>query len=219
MSKRAKLIPIYDATVPVACTITNAEYPSIEVVEPHQGRDDLGRAHDRRTGASVPRSPRGQRGPQDLCRRRRRCCEFWGFEILMDLMRRASVGRTTRGLGTVERTPHVLRIWWTDLTVKTPVSRARWESPHRSHSSSSLQSLRLAARGLCGRARGAGVAFIGVGIARSPPTDSSPPYIMTNSDASSLRTAGIFVAGSLGVGMALDIIIGDRYPHRRGGSA
>lgn len=78
-----QLIPIYDETAPMACTITNAEIPErIELVE--RMRDAL---------SAIERTPTGLllHFPDQAALRsdlatfvidEKRCCQFWGFDIL-----------------------------------------------------------------------------------------------------------------------------------------
>ena len=81
MPKR-KLIPIYDDTAPIACTITNAEIPErIELVE-----------RMRAAMTAIDRTPTGLllHFPEDEAVRadlatfavdEKRCCQFWGFDV------------------------------------------------------------------------------------------------------------------------------------------
>ena len=78
-----RLIPIYDDTVPVACTITQAEIPErVELLE-----------RMRIALSTIERTPTGLvlHFPADAAVRsdlatfvvdEKRCCEFWGFDIL-----------------------------------------------------------------------------------------------------------------------------------------
>ena len=78
-----KLIPIYDDTAPVACTISNAEIPErIELIE-----------RMRTAMTSIDRTATGlllhfpDRAPvrADLATfavDEKRCCQFWGFDVI-----------------------------------------------------------------------------------------------------------------------------------------
>ncbi len=78
-----RLIPIYDDTVPIACTIANAEIP-----------DRVALVERMRAGLRmIERTPAGLllHFPDDTALRsdlatfvidEKRCCQFWGFEIL-----------------------------------------------------------------------------------------------------------------------------------------
>ena len=80
--RERKLIPLYDDTAPISCTITNAEVPErIELIE-----------RMRATMTSVDRTPTGLllHFPDDDAVRadlglfavdEKRCCQFWGFAI------------------------------------------------------------------------------------------------------------------------------------------
>jgi len=81
--RKPKLIPIYDATAPIACTITNAEIPErVELIERMRARV-----------ASVDRTATGMllHFPDDPTIRddlatfavdEKRCCQFWGFAVV-----------------------------------------------------------------------------------------------------------------------------------------
>jgi hypothetical protein len=77
------LIPIYDETAPIACTITNAEIPErVALIE--RMRDAL---------ATIERTPTGLllHFPDDAAVQddlaafavdEKRCCQFWGFAVV-----------------------------------------------------------------------------------------------------------------------------------------
>jgi hypothetical protein len=81
--RERKLLPIYDDTVPIACTITNAEIPErVALIE--RMRDAL---------ATIDRTPTGLllHFPDDAAVRadladfavdEKRCCQFWGFDVI-----------------------------------------------------------------------------------------------------------------------------------------
>ena len=77
-----KLIPIYDDTAPIACTISNAEIPErIELIE-----------RMRAAMTSIDRTPTGlllhfpgddaiRADLADFAVDEKRCCQFWGFAV------------------------------------------------------------------------------------------------------------------------------------------
>lgn len=80
-----RLVPLYDATAPIACTITPGEIPArIELVERiRQHMTSL----ERTEHGLLLHFPRCADIEADLHRfatDEKRCCEFWGFEIHAD---------------------------------------------------------------------------------------------------------------------------------------
>jgi hypothetical protein len=77
-----KLIPLYDATAPVACTITSDEIPArVELIE--RMRSNLDQVERTEYGLLL-RFPALDDIESDLNRfaiDEKRCCEFWGFEV------------------------------------------------------------------------------------------------------------------------------------------
>ena len=77
-----KLIPIYDDTKPIACTIDRAEVPArVELVD--RMRSNLA-AIERTEHGMLLRFPNASDIEADLKRfalEEKRCCEFWGFAI------------------------------------------------------------------------------------------------------------------------------------------
>lgn len=78
-----KRIPIYDASAPVACTISDAEIPGrIELVE--RMRSNLDRIDRTEHGLLLhfPARPDVAADLQQFAVDEKRCCQFWGFEIV-----------------------------------------------------------------------------------------------------------------------------------------
>lgn len=83
-SGAVKLIPIYDETAPVACTIGDDEVADrVELLE--RMRDDLERLERTEHGLLLHFSS-GRPGIEDDVRRfavdEKRCCAFWGFDVI-----------------------------------------------------------------------------------------------------------------------------------------
>jgi hypothetical protein len=82
VSDRPKLIPIYDDTAAVACTITNAEIPErLALLERMRAAMT---ALDRTTTGLLLHFPGGPDVRADLATfvvDEKRCCQFWGFEL------------------------------------------------------------------------------------------------------------------------------------------
>ena len=80
-----KLIPIYDDTKPIACTIHRAEVPArVELID--RMRSNL-TAIERTEHGMLLRFPNASDIEADLQRfavEEKRCCEFWGFAIAAD---------------------------------------------------------------------------------------------------------------------------------------
>ncbi len=80
-----KLIPIYDDTAPITCTISSDEIPErIELVE--RMRDNLDRV-ERIDHGMLLHFPNRADIDTDLQRfavDEKRCCQFWGFAITSD---------------------------------------------------------------------------------------------------------------------------------------
>lgn len=78
-----KLIPIYDNTAPIACTIRNAEIPErIELVERMRAAMT---AFDRTPTGLLLQFPDNGDVRADLATfvvDEKRCCQFWGFEVI-----------------------------------------------------------------------------------------------------------------------------------------
>lgn len=78
-----KLIPIYDVTAPIACTITNAEVPArIALLERLRGAMI---AVDRTSTGLLLHFPDDDAVRADLstfAADEKRCCQFWGFDII-----------------------------------------------------------------------------------------------------------------------------------------
>ena len=78
-----KLIPIYDETAPIACTISDDEIPArIELVE--RMRSNLNHL-ERTEHGMLLHFPVRSDIETDLRRfavDEKRCCEFWGFDVL-----------------------------------------------------------------------------------------------------------------------------------------
>ena len=83
MNTHTELIPIYDATAPIACTITAAEIPErIELID--RLRTTL-TSLERTERGMLLHFPAGSGIEADLRRfavDEKRCCQFWGFEVL-----------------------------------------------------------------------------------------------------------------------------------------
>ena len=77
-----KLIPIYDDTAPIACTITTDEIPGrVELIE--RMRSNLGHLERTEHGLLL-HFPIRDDIETDLHRfavDEKRCCEFWGFDV------------------------------------------------------------------------------------------------------------------------------------------
>src|SRR4051794_29467501 len=77
-----KLIPIYDETAPIACTISSDEIPArVELLE--RMRDNLHELERTEHGLLL-HFPADDDIEADLHRfavDEKRCCEFWGFEV------------------------------------------------------------------------------------------------------------------------------------------
>lgn len=80
-----KRIPLFDASAPVACTITEAEVPErLELIE--RIRTNLDRL-DRTEAGMVLHFPARSDIEADLRKfavDEKRCCEFWGFEVVQE---------------------------------------------------------------------------------------------------------------------------------------
>ena len=78
-----KLIPLYDDTVPVACTITNAEIPErvALIVRMRAAMHDVERTP---TGLLLhfPDVPAMRSDLATFVVDEKRCCQFWGFDIV-----------------------------------------------------------------------------------------------------------------------------------------
>ncbi len=77
-----KLIPIYDDTAAVACTIGKAEVPGrIDLIE--RMRTNLSSVERTEFGLLLhfPRSPEVDADLHQFAIDEKRCCEFWGFAI------------------------------------------------------------------------------------------------------------------------------------------
>ena len=82
MPDKSKLIPIYDDTVPVACTISNAEIP--ERVATIERMRDAMRSVDRTSTGLLLHFPDVADVRADLSSfvvDEKRCCQFWGFAV------------------------------------------------------------------------------------------------------------------------------------------
>ena len=78
-----KRIPIYDATAPIACTIGADEIPErIELLE--RVRAELHAIERTTTGLLLHFSdePAVRADLERFARDEKRCCRFWGFEVL-----------------------------------------------------------------------------------------------------------------------------------------
>lgn len=78
-----KLIPLYDETAPIACTISEDEIPGrIELVE--RMRSNLERLERTEHGMLLhfPVQPDIEADLQRFVVDEKRCCEFWGFEVV-----------------------------------------------------------------------------------------------------------------------------------------
>lgn len=76
------LIPIYDATAPITCTIDQHEIPGrIELIE--RMRTNLRRLDQGEHGLLLhfPRRPDIEEDLRRFSVDEKRCCEFWGFEV------------------------------------------------------------------------------------------------------------------------------------------
>jgi hypothetical protein len=77
-----KLIPLYDETAPIACTITNAEIPErVAVVE--RMRDAMISLDRTATGLRLhfADSPDVRADLATFVVDEKRCCQFWGFAV------------------------------------------------------------------------------------------------------------------------------------------
>jgi hypothetical protein len=82
MVEARRLIPIYDDTAPIACTITNAEIPDrVELV----GRMRSAMTSIERTPTGLllhfPDAPDVRTDLDMFVVDEKRCCQFWGFEV------------------------------------------------------------------------------------------------------------------------------------------
>jgi hypothetical protein len=78
-----KLIPIYDDTAPIACTISNAEIPErVELVE--RMRAAMTAIERTPTGLLLhfPGDPAVRADLATFAVDEKRCCQFWGFEVI-----------------------------------------------------------------------------------------------------------------------------------------
>ncbi len=78
-----KLIPIYDDTAPIACTITDAEIPErIELIE--RMRAAMISIDRTPTGLVLhfPDRPAVRADLATFAVDEKRCCQFWGFDII-----------------------------------------------------------------------------------------------------------------------------------------
>ena len=78
-----KLIPIYDETAAIACTITNAEIPDrIELIE--RMRASMTTIDRTATGLLLhfPDEPDVRTELESFAVDEKRCCQFWGFDIV-----------------------------------------------------------------------------------------------------------------------------------------
>lgn len=77
-----KLIPIYDATTPIACTISAEEIPErIELVE--RLRSNVSELHRTEHGMLLrfPNRPDIEADLRRFAVDEKRCCQFWGFDV------------------------------------------------------------------------------------------------------------------------------------------
>jgi hypothetical protein len=81
-----KLIPLYDETAPIACTISADEIPArVAIIE--RMRDRLERLERTEHGLLLHFPPGDRDLEADLHRfavDEKRCCEFWGFDVITD---------------------------------------------------------------------------------------------------------------------------------------
>jgi hypothetical protein len=78
----SKLIPIYDGTAPIACTITGAEIPArVELIE--RMRAAMTAIDRTPTGLLLhfPDEPAVRADLATFSVDEKRCCQFWGFDI------------------------------------------------------------------------------------------------------------------------------------------
>lgn len=78
-----KQIPLYDATAPIACTITSAEIPQrLELIE--RMRTNLASLERTAHGMLLhfPARPDIEADLRQFAIDEKRCCQFWGFEVL-----------------------------------------------------------------------------------------------------------------------------------------
>jgi hypothetical protein len=80
-----KLIPLYDATAPIACTISAAEIPGrIEVVERLRTNLTSLERTDHGVLLHFPLRPDIEADLRQFATDEKGCCQFWGFEVLVD---------------------------------------------------------------------------------------------------------------------------------------
>ena len=80
-----KQIPLYDATAPIACTITTAEIPErIELIE--RMRANLTGLERTAHGMVLhfPARPDIEADLRQFAIDEKRCCQFWGFDVLTE---------------------------------------------------------------------------------------------------------------------------------------
>jgi hypothetical protein len=78
-----QLIPLYDASAPIACTISNAEIPErVDLIE--RMRTALLRIERASTGLLLhfPRDDAVRADLRTFAVDEKRCCQFWGFDVL-----------------------------------------------------------------------------------------------------------------------------------------
>jgi hypothetical protein len=80
-----KQSPIYDATVPIACTLSGAEI-QVRVAEMGNLRSNLDRLERTPDGVLLhfPNQPAIVADVRRFAVDEKRCCSFWGFEIQTD---------------------------------------------------------------------------------------------------------------------------------------
>jgi len=80
-----RLIPIYDETAPIACTLTDAEKPE-RIAQVERMRANLGRLERTEHGIRLhfPRRDDVEADVRQFAVDEQRCCQFWGFEVHSD---------------------------------------------------------------------------------------------------------------------------------------
>lgn len=82
-AKAKQLIPLYDATAPIACTISNAEIPErVALIE--RMRDAMTRIERTSTGLMLhfPDNATVEGYLRTFAVDEKRCCQFWGFDVI-----------------------------------------------------------------------------------------------------------------------------------------
>ncbi|HEX7167822.1 MAG TPA: hypothetical protein VF230_12645 [Acidimicrobiales bacterium] len=80
-----KRIPIYDATAPIACTISDAEIPDrVELVERMRSNRDRLERTEHGLLLHFPSRADIEADLRQFAVDEKRCCEFWGFDVVTD---------------------------------------------------------------------------------------------------------------------------------------